>query len=306
MAIACLGSSVATGMERVAIPSENGRLELRGYWFRAEAAEPRPAVIALHGCSGALDRRGNLNRSWIRDAGYFNDERMHLLVLDSFTPRGEKSICEIPASRRSIHEEQRRDDVFAAMHWLALQPGVDAARIAVIGRSHGGSTVLSVLNRTDPLVQAQALQPRAAIALYPGCARFLRMRDYAISTPLLLMAGELDDWTPASACVNLQARLKQAQADAPLELVVFPGSHHGFDGVAPVRVRSNIGSTRSGTATVGGNPAAREQAHGLLFDFLADQLGTPLVHTHGERLRRRGELTPRPGAATATRQSGTP
>lgn len=284
LAILCLGSPRAAGAELVSIPSQDGKLQIPGYWFKAAASEPRPAIIALHGCNGAFDGRGNLNRAWIRDAGYFNDERMHLLVLDSFTPRGENSICETHWSRRSIHEEQRRDDVFAAMQWLARQPGVDKERIAVMGRSHGGSAVLSVLDRTDRTVQAQSIQPKAAIALYPGCGKFTRKWDYAISAPLLLLAGELDDWTPAYQCVNLYARLKRAHEDAPLELVVYPGSHHGFDSAAPVRIRSNVGGTRSGTATVGGNPEAREKAHVRLFEFLSVQLGTPLLLTHEERL----------------------
>lgn len=283
-ALAC-ASAAAAGVEQVLIPAEEGRLQLPGYWFRADASEARPAVISLHGCSGALDAKGNLNRAWVRDAAYFNAERMHLLVLDSFTPRGEKSICETPAARRSIHEEQRRDDVFAALQWLARQPAVDKDRIAVIGRSHGGSTVLSVLDRTDKTWQARTVRPKAAIALYPGCARFARMWQYAIGAPLLLLAGELDDWTPAGECEQLYAKLKRAHEDAPLELVVYPASHHGFDSVAPPRIRSNVGNTRSGSATVGGNPQAREKAHARQFEFLSLSLGMPLALTHEQRLK---------------------
>ena len=292
LAIICLGSRAAAAVEVVFIPSQDGKLQLPGHWFKATAAGPRPVVVTLHGCGGALDEKGNLNRSYTRDAGYFNDERMHVLVLESFTPRGETSICETPSSRRSIHEEQRRDDVFAAIQWLARQPTVDKDRIAVMGRSHGGSTVLSVLDRTDKAVQAQSIQPRAAIALYPGCAKFVRMWDYEISAPLLLLAGELDDWTPARECVKLHARLKRAHEDAPVDLVVYPGSHHGFDGVAPVQQRSNVGNTRSGSATVGGNPEAREKAHGRLFEFLSAQLGTPLLLTHEERFKGHRYLLP--------------
>ncbi len=41
----------------------------------------------------------------MREAGYFSVEKMHLLMLDSFTPRGQKSIAEIPSSQRCIYIE---------------------------------------------------------------------------------------------------------------------------------------------------------------------------------------------------------
>lgn len=280
----CIGVSSAAAVEQVTIPSADAKLRLVGYWFKADASDPRPAVISLHGCNGAVDAKGNLNPVWKRDAGFFNAEKMHLLVLDSFTPRGEASICETPPSRRGVDEQDRRDDVFAALQWLADQPGVDRSRLAVVGRSHGGSTVLSVMDRTDKLVQRQAVQPRAAVALYPGCARWARMWNYDVSAPLLILSGELDDWTPAADCRTLRDSVVRSRKEAPIELVIYPGSYHGFDSTAPVAVRTNVGSTRSGTATVGGNPQARENSHARLFGFLAEQMGLPLVLSHDERL----------------------
>ena len=81
-------------------------------------------------------------------AEYFNVERMHFLAIDSFTPRGLKSICETRQNLRTIDQEGRRDDVFAAIRWLAQRPDVDRNRIAVVGYSNGGSTVLYVVDRT--------------------------------------------------------------------------------------------------------------------------------------------------------------
>jgi dienelactone hydrolase len=115
------------------------------------------------------------------------------------------------------------------------------------------------------------VKPRAAVAFYPGCLKFNRMFNYALAAPLLLMIGELDDWTPAKACEDLHRRLARPGA-APFELVVYPGSYHGFDGPAPVRVRDNVGNTRSGKATVGGHPEAAERSRTKLFEFLEAQL----------------------------------
>jgi dienelactone hydrolase len=266
----------------VSIPSLDGKLQLPGYWFEADAPDARPAIIVLHGCSGALDARGNLDRKRVRLAELFNVEGLHMLAVDSFTPRGEKSICAMPLSRRSIQYEDRRDDVFAAVQWLARRPRVDRERIAVLGYSHGGGVVLSVLDRTERAVRAQPIQPRVAVAFYPRCGRYADMWRYEISTPLLLMIGDLDELTPADQCMRLRERIARDQRDASFELIVFPGSHHGFDAYGPPAVTPGY-ATRSGVATVGGNPEARSTALRRMFEFLSTHLATPLRLTHGER-----------------------
>ena len=95
-------SAPAAGMEQFSIPSLDGKLQLPGYWFEAIVSEPRPAVISLHGCGGLLDEKGGLSRNRYRIAEYFNVEGLHMLAVDSFTPRGQKSICEQPTRQRSI------------------------------------------------------------------------------------------------------------------------------------------------------------------------------------------------------------
>jgi dienelactone hydrolase len=167
----------------------------------------------------------------------------------------------------------------------------------VAGWSHGAQTVLSVLDASDKAVRAQPLKPAAAVAFYPGCSKFQRMFSYELSAPLLIMIGELDDWTPAASCVALAGRLSRPGQPAA-QITVYPGSYHGFDGTAPVEVRGNLGNTRSGKATVGGNPQAREQSHARLFDFLSAQLGQPLVLAHEQRL----QVRPEPAAPAAPKR----
>ena len=79
---------------------------------------------------------------------------------------------------------------------------VDAGRVAILGWSHGGSTVLSANNRQNKEVAAHPVKPRAAVAFYPGCSPYLKSRDgYRPGAPLLLLIGAKDDWTPAKPCV---------------------------------------------------------------------------------------------------------
>jgi dienelactone hydrolase len=276
-------AALASAVELASIPSVHGKLELSAHWYPATQSGPRPAVVALHGCGGMFGASGAIAGGMRRYAGYFNAEGMHMLALDSFTARGLRSICETPNARRTVTEEDRRADVFAALQWLARQPGVDATRLVVLGWSHGAQAVLSVVDASDAAVQAQPVQPKVAVAFYPGCTRFNRLRDYSLAVPLLVMTGEADDWTPASACVSLRERLA-ARPGAPMELEVYPDSHHGFDGSAPLRVR-DAANTRTGKATVGGNRDAMERSHARMFDFLARELGLVLSLTHEQRLQ---------------------
>jgi len=99
------------------------------------------------------------------------------------------------------------------------------------------------------------------------------------------MIGELDDWTRAPECVTLHGRLQKSKANTPVELVVYPGSYHGFDGPGPVGQMEGLGNTKTGKATVGGNPAAREASHACMFEFLSTQLGQPLLLSHAQRFK---------------------
>jgi dienelactone hydrolase len=272
----------AFGVEKHSIPSLDGKQPLDGYWFAALAPGPRPAVISLHGCGGLLDAKGGLSRNRYRVAEYLNVEGMHMLALDSFTTRGIKSICETATRLRTFDHEERRADVYAAIRWLSQRPDVDRGRIAVVGYSNGGTTVLSVVDRTDELVRAQPLHPRAAVAFYPGCIRFNEMWNYEIVAPLLLMIGALDDWTAPVHCQRLQGKVRRAQKDALFEYLEFPGAHHGFDGYGPLQARTGL-PTRTGTATVGGNPEARDKALRRMFEFLSETMGTPLSLSHEAR-----------------------
>ena len=147
----------------LSIPSQDGQLQIPAHWFNVEGSDARPVVIGLHGCGGGLDNKGNFAERFVRYGEQFNAERMHFLVIDSFTPRGQRSICGTPSRQRTIRESDRRQDVFAAIDWLVKQPNVDASKIVVLGWSHGGQTVLSVADATDSYVKAQKVQPRLAV-----------------------------------------------------------------------------------------------------------------------------------------------
>jgi dienelactone hydrolase len=221
--------------------------------FRPPGEGVVPFVVLLHGCGG-LKHEAMWSR-WVQPwAELLRDHGVGTAVVDSFGPRGVDQVC---TGNVAAWATRRADDAYSARAWLAGQRGVDPARIAVMGMSNGGRTVLAALRTTlkhpEPFV--------AGIALYPGCQSDVDSRFYA---PLLVLIGHADTVTPARFC----ERMKAAQpADAPeLKLVVYPRGPHTFDMRLPDRtqLRMRLGHDVEATADARRQVVAFLTVHGLI------------------------------------------
>ena len=276
LCIVVLRCSVAVAQVDVTLPSHDTVLGspvmLKAHWFAVAASAPAPAVVMLHGCGGAYDPRGRLGERMRDDAALFNGKGVHALIVDSLNPRGQKEICTQKIGTRRITQANRRLDTLAALEWLAAQAQVNAVRLGLIGWSHGGSTVLASTNLRQPDVANARIKPAFAIAFYPGCSAELQ-RGYETGTRLLMMIGEVDDWTPAAPC----KQLAEQAAGVKVEFEAYPGAHHGFDSTAPLRLRKDVpGGVNPGQGvTVGGDPEALARSRERLRGFLADVMSAP-------------------------------
>ena len=283
--VAAVGPAQAQSVrdaERVEFDSleqkDNRPVRLFGWFFAAKGSAPAkaPTVIALHGCGGLYGRDKDLNSRHRAMAELLQQEGYHTLFPDGFKPRGEESLCSEKIGARDLTSANRRQDVLGALTWIATRPDVHAGRVALLGWSHGGSTVLSANNRQFPEVAAHAVKPRAAISFYPGCSAYLNARGgYRPNIPLLLMIGEKDDWTPAKPCVALHEKVRKQYPDDVFELRVYPDSYHDFDAPnAPLRVRKDVpNGVRPGQGvTTGSNPAARKLAYAEMLEFLRQRM----------------------------------
>lgn len=243
-----------------------------------------PLVIAAHGCGGmfstAPSRADQLTERSIAWTEALLSDGYAVLWPDSFNPRGRRSVCLVKRGEPSITPVTRRLDVLGALAFAAAQPDIDPARVAFVGWSHGGSTTLAAINGKDPRVARFFTGPgappalRAAVAFYPGCGVSLRRGDnWLPSPPLAVHAGELDDWTPSSLCVQLGEFARSRGAD--MTVTVYPGAHHGFDGprgkvVSWKEVTTGVDPGKG--VTVGPNPAARAAADVAVRSFLKQKL----------------------------------
>ena len=236
---------------------------------------PFAAVVIMHDCSGLGPASSGAPARWSRELV----ARGYLVARpDSFGTRGfPGGVCtDSSPARGRVSPVQRVRDAYAALAYVRSLPGVDRDRVGLMGGSHGGSTTLAAMAQgAGSPAGAAAKGFAAAVALYPGCepSRAAAYRPYG---PLLILAGELDDWTPALACERL---VDESRAQGhPVSIKVYPGAHHAFDSDRPVRrlaARVNANAPGGRGATTGGNAQAWADSIREVDSFFARHLRGP-------------------------------
>jgi len=196
--------------------------------FRPKGTGPFPAVVLLHVCSGI---RANDSKwaEWLTALGYV------AILPDSLSPRQVATAC----GGSGLTFREHALDGLGALAYLRSQPDVIPTKIAVMGWSfRGASTLISASVRFINATRPEGGGYKAAIAFYPGCVAF---QDGNLATPLLMLMGSADDWTPPDRCVERGTALQSA--GTPVEWKVYTGAMHTFDEPGPNRVVRVAGRT---------------------------------------------------------------
>ena len=181
-----------------------------------EAGAVKGAAILSHGSGGAGARQRRM-------ADFLNGLGYATFLLDHFGPR---DVGSTSRDQLRVTAQMMLGDVFAARALLASHPRIPADRIGVIGWSKGGITAL--IGSVDRLAGYAAGGPERlafSIAFYPFCG--FDLDGERLATPLLMLLGEQDDWTPPAPCIR-QAEVWAARGE-PVSFEVYPGARHGFD-----------------------------------------------------------------------------
>lgn len=208
----------------------DGHVEIR----RPETATgPVPALIMLHGCGGLREVQTAYADS-VLAAGYA------VVIVDSNGARGigrfgaMSRVC----TAQTLWGQDRAADIAAVLDQLAQAPGIDGDRLALIGWSHGGWSLMEALAYSGSGDQPRALsghglsltpQVRLAIAMYPYCGIPMRTSgaDIDPAIPLRAILAEQDVIAPHNACVRRFERARAAGADVSYS--VWDGQSHAFD-----------------------------------------------------------------------------
>jgi dienelactone hydrolase len=187
---------------------------IRGFVSKPEGTGPFPAVIIAHGCVG-------VEQNHFEWAQRLNSWGYVAIVVDSFGLREVDTVCSNPYW---VSPKTRAYDVYGAAAYLRKQSFVNSEKIGLIGFSHGGWTALCAAQRNFP-AKAKEAPFKAVIAYYPWCP-WLGLKK--TNTPLLVLMGEDDDWTPLSRCKKLLAAQKD-EYKKNVSLIAYDNAYHDFD-----------------------------------------------------------------------------
>jgi len=149
--------------------------------------------------------------------------------LNSFKSRGIKSTV---GSQTEVTIAAMILDAYKALEVLSNHPRIDKNKISITGWSLGGGVTL--FSAWLPLKNAinKNLSFASHLAFYPPC--FIDPESIEFSqSPIHILIGELDNWTPSQPCYELVEKLKNK---ANIDITIYEDSHHSFDRIAPVIV----------------------------------------------------------------------
>ena len=185
------------------------------YLFKEIKHTPRPTVIIAHGCDGT---QNHSYKEWLVQVSRWG---YNGVMVDSFLPRGFTNLCNNRSS--AVNPELRSYDIGKLVDYIKQQPW-HTGKIAVIGFSHGGSTVLNLANN-DRVGGVDA-----AVAYYPSCwskrYNFIGRDWTKPQFPVQIHFGDKDTWTPPEWCTNIEK----------YDLHMYKNATHAFDMQFPSRV----------------------------------------------------------------------
>jgi dienelactone hydrolase len=177
-----------------------------------------PAVVLLHGSGGI---GANVDR-WAHE---LNATGFATFAVDSFTGR---NLVSVSADQARLGRLNMVLDVYRALEFLAAHARIDSARIALIGFSRGGQSVLySGMKRFQRMHGPEALEFAAYIPFYPSCGTTFVDDENLTDKPIRIHHGAADDYVPVAPCRAYVERLRKAGRD--VQLTEYPDAHHAFD-----------------------------------------------------------------------------
>ena len=176
--------------------------------FLPQGEGPFGCVVALHGSKGWADHHQDHIDGWL-GAG------LAVCKVNSFTSREIEATVE---DQLSVTHAMMLVDAFRTRSALAQDPRI--GKIAIAGWSLGGTVAL--YSAWSPIIGILGTPFDAHLPFYPAAHIRPEIQEWS-NSPILVLHGDADDWTPLHFVEALMPQLPNAT------LQVYPGAHHSFD-----------------------------------------------------------------------------
>jgi dienelactone hydrolase len=198
--------------------------------------QPTRTLITITHGSGGVDARHPLYAKRINEKGFA------ALLIDHWSGRGITAahFDYLATNAKGARSFNQSIDALRAMNAFNSLP-MNFDRFGFIGESMGGGAALwfqkkYLYDEYRRLFGSESsVIPNAVVGLYPACEERINQMIYN-KVPILIIAGELDNDTPASNCVKYKEWNNQRHG-GNIKLIVLPGQHHDFD--APYSLTSS-------------------------------------------------------------------
>ena len=176
--------------------------------FLPQGEGPFGCVIALHGSMGWAQHHQDHISVWLK-AG------LAVCKVNSFASR---SIDSTVNDQLTVTHAMMIVDAFRIRQVLEQDPRI--GKIGVSGWSLGGTVAL--YSAWSPIIEILGKPFDAHLPFYPAAHLRPEIKDWS-NAPMLILHGNVDDWTPIHFVESLLAQLPNT------ELHVYAGAHHSFD-----------------------------------------------------------------------------
>ena len=176
--------------------------------FLPEGEGPFGCVIALHGSIGWADHHQDHVTGWLKTG-------LAVCKVHSFTSR---SIDSTVDDQLSVTHSMMLVDAFRTR--AVLEQDSRIGKIGIAGWSLGGTVAL--YSAWSPLIEILGAPFDAHLPFYPAAHLRPEIQIWSDS-PILILHGDADDWTPLHFVEGLVPQLPNAT------LHVYPDAHHSFD-----------------------------------------------------------------------------
>ncbi|MGX1305402.1 dienelactone hydrolase [Amorphus suaedae] len=213
--------------------------ELRPFYriFRPDGPGPFPTALLYSGCDGPHDNMDRWANALVADG-------WAAVVVDSHSPRGyeEFEAWRLVCLGQLMAGGERAGDVLVSLADVRAMPFVNQDRMALIGMSHGGWSIMDLLaldaegrlplnlkrapgGTDDPPLSSVA----AVVLVYPWCGPTNRAAKagWQHPAPVLFVLADDDVIAPAEDC-HAVADTLEAEGRT-VEILSFAGVTHGFD-----------------------------------------------------------------------------